>query len=178
MIVKVTGRNIDISDAVRDQVEKKLSKLDKMFKRETEAYVTFSTQKKDYIVEITIPIKSGSYLRAEAQTSDMYKSIDEASDKIIRQMRRHKTKLEKRFHSSDSIRFDQLETGEVEQESTAKIVKSKRFDVKPMSPEEAVLQMEMLHHNFYVFLNSDTNEFNVVYMRNDGDFGHIEPNYS
>lgn len=165
-----------ISEAVKDQVEKKLGKLDKMFKGETDAHVMFSKHKNIHQVEVTIPVKNGSYLRAVGKEEDMYKAIDDASDKIIRQMRKHKTKLEKRFQSGDSIRFDQIPENEAP-EDDQKIVKVKRFDVKPMSADEAVLQMEMLNHDFYIFRNADTNEINVVYRRTDGDFGVIEPNY-
>ncbi len=173
MIITVSGKNMEISEAVKDQVEKKLALLDKMFKRETEAHVNFSKQKSTYNVEITIPLKNGAILRAVGRELDMYKAIDDASDKIIRQMRKHKTKLEKRFQSGDSIRFDQIPEDAPEEEQ--KIVKTKRFTVKPMSTEEAVLQMELLNHDFYIFLNADTNIINVVYRRGDDNYGHIEP---
>lgn len=174
MNIMVSGKNMEISEAVKAQVEKKLAKLDKMFKRETEAYVNFSKHKNIHHVEITIPLKNGAILRAVGKEDDMYKAIDDSSDKIIRQMRKHRTKLEKRFQSNDSIRFEEIPEGS-EETSEQKIVKTKRFSVKPMNPEEAVLQMELLGHDFYMFLNSDTDEINVVYRRGDGDFGHIEP---
>ena len=104
----------------------------------------------------------------------MYQSIDDAVDKISKQMKKHKTKIEKRFHANDSIRFEEIpESTEVYEEQA--IVKTKRFGVKPMMAEEAVLQMELLGHDFFVFLNGDTDEINVVYKRKDGDFGLIEP---
>lgn len=174
MKIVVSGRNITISEAVKDQVDKKLKKLDKMFKSETEAFVTFSTQRHLHLVEITIPIKNGAYLRAVGSQEDMYKAIDDASDKIIRQMRKHKTKLERRFHSHNSFDFDEIPEHD-EAESDIRIVRSKKFALKPMHPEEAVLQMDLIHHDFYVFINGETDEVNVVYRRNDGDFGLIEP---
>ncbi len=174
MNVTISGKNVQISEAVKEQVAKKLSKLDKMFKDETEAHVNIGKQKNFHHVEITIPLKKGAFLRAVGKADDMYKAIDESSDKIIRQMRKYKTKLEKRFHSNDSIRFDQVPAHE-EVEEEQKIVRTKSFQVDPMTPEEAVLQMEMLNHDFFVFLNGDSGEINVVYKRNDGNFGHIEP---
>ena len=174
MKVIVTGRNLVITEAIRDQVEKKLGKFDKMFKSDVEAHATFSTQKNKHIVEVTIPLKDGAFLRAEGITEDMYQSIDEAIDKISKQMNKHKTKIEKRFYANDSIRFDEIpEATEVYEDQA--IVKTKRFGVKPMMAEEAVLQMDLLGHDFFVFLNGDTEEINVVYRRKDGDFGLIEP---
>lgn len=174
MNIIVSGKNMEISEAVKAQVEKKLAKLDKMFKHETEAHVNFSKHKNMYHVEITIPLKNSAILRAVGKEDDMYKAIDDSSDKIIRQMRKHRTKLEKRFQSNDSIRFDQIPEMQ-EDAGEQKIVKTKRFSVKPMSAEEAVLQMELIGHDFYMFLNADTDEINVVYRRGDGDYGHIEP---
>ncbi len=174
MKVNVTGRNLVITDAIREQVEKKLSKFDKMFNSDIEASATFSVQKNKHIVEVTIPLKNGALFRAEAISDDMYMSIDEAIDRISKQMKKHKTKLEKRFHANDSIRFEEIPDA-VEPIVESSIVKTKRFGVKPMGPEEAVLQMELLGHDFFVFLNGDTEEINVVYKRKDGDFGLIEP---
>lgn len=174
MRVIVTGRNLVITEAIKDQVEKKLGKFDKYFKGDVEAHATFSTQKNNHIVELTFPLKNGTFFRAEGVTEDMYQSIDDAVDKIAKQMKKHKTKIEKRFHANDSIRFEEIpESTEVYEEQA--IVKTKRFGVKPMMAEEAVLQMELLGHDFFVFLNGDTDEINVVYKRKDGDFGLLEP---
>lgn len=174
MKVIVTGRNLDITDAIKDQVVSKLSKFDKYFNSEVEAQATFSTQKNLHIVEVTIPLKNGSFFRAEGVTDDMYSSIDEAVDRISKQMKKHKTKIQKRFQGRESIKFELIPEPET-QEKEASIVKTKRFAVKPMVPEEAVLQMELLGHDFFVFLNGETDEVNVVYKRKDGDFGLIEP---
>lgn len=174
MKVIVTGRNLVITDAIKDQVEKKLSKFDKYFKSDVEAHATFSTQRNNHIVEVTIPLRNGSIFRAEGITEDMYASIDEAIDKIAKQMKKHKTKIEKKFHAHDSIKFEAI-PDMTEPIVEASIVKTKRFAVKPMHPEEAVLQMELLGHDFFVFLNGETEEVNVVYKRKDGDFGLIEP---
>ncbi len=174
MKVIVTGRNLVITDAIREQVEKKLDKFDKYFKSDVEAHATFSTQKNKHIVELTIPLKNDTIFRAESRTEDMYGSIDEAIEKISRQMRKHKTKIEKRFHDQESIRFEAIPEN-TEQYQDSSIVKTKRFGIKPMMPEEAVLQMDLLGHDFFVFLNGETDDVNVVYRRKDGDFGLIEP---
>ncbi len=174
MKVIVTGRNLVITEAIRDQVEKKLGKFDKYFRSDVEAQATFSVQKNKHIVEVTIPLKNGTLFRAESRTDDMYGSIDEAVDKIAKQLKKHKSKIEKRFHDHESIRFEEIpESTEPYEESS--IVKTKRFGVKPMMPEEAVLQMDLLGHDFFVFLNGETDDINVVYRRKDGDFGLIEP---
>lgn len=180
MKIIVSGKNLVITDAIKAQVEKKLKKYDKYFKTEVDAFVTISTQKSRHIVEITISLKNGAMLRAESATEDMYLSIDQAIDKISRQMRKHKTKLERRFRGNHSIRFDEIPNEVVQSkgEEEPTIVKVKKFDVKPMLPEEAVLQMEMLNHDFFVFLNGDTNEVNIVYKRKDGHYGQIEPTLS
>lgn len=174
MKVIVTGRNLVITDAIKDQVEKKLSKFDKFFRSDVEAQATFSTQKDDHIVELMIPFKNGTIFRAESRTEDMYGSIDEAIDKISKQLKKHKSKIEKKFHANDSIRFESIPEPE-EKSVEASIVKTKRFGIKPMHAEEAVLQMDLLGHDFFVFLNGETDEVNVVYKRKDGDYGLIEP---
>jgi putative sigma-54 modulation protein len=174
MKVIVTGRNLVITDAIREQVEKKLSKFDKYFKSDVEAQATFSTQKDDHIVEVTIPLKNGTTFRAESRTDDMYAAIDDSIDKISRQMKKHKTKIERRFHDHESIRFEAIPDSTEKYEESS-IVKTKRFGIKPMMPEEAVLQMELIGHDFFVFLNGETDDVNVVYKRKDGDFGLIEP---
>lgn len=174
MKVIVTGRNMKVSEPLRDAVESKLEKFDTYFRSDIEAHVTFSHQKSNQIVEITIPLKNGKLFRVEETTEDMYVSIDNAIEKLKKQIRKHKTKIEKRFHAHESIKFESIPLHE-ETEPESKIVRTKKFAVKPMDPEEAVLQMEMLGHDFFVFLNGETEEVNVVYMRKDGDYGLIEP---
>lgn len=174
MKLTITGRNLVITDAIREQVERKLEKFDKYFRDDVEAHATFSVQKGNHIVEVMIPLKNDTIFRAEARTDDMYNSIDEAIDKISKQMKKHKTKIEKRFHANDSIRFENIPVEDKKMED-AIIVKTKRFGIKPMHPEEAVLQMDLLGHDFFVFLNGETDEVNVVYRRKDGDYGLIEP---
>lgn len=176
MKVIVSGRNIDVTTAIRTQIENKLEKFDKFFKSDVEAHATVGSTKGTGSIEITIPLKNGAIIRAEEQDGDLYAALDMAVDKLSKQIKKHKTKLEKQYRSHDTIKFDaipSLDDGEVEVSHA--IVKNKSFPVKPMGPEEAVLQMELLGHNFFVFLNGDTDEVNVVYARKDGRFGLIEP---
>jgi putative sigma-54 modulation protein len=172
----VSGKNFDITDAIRDRVHKRLSKFEKYFSPDTEAHATLSVEKNRHIIEVTIPF-NGVILRGEEATGDMYTSIDNVVDKLERQMRRQKTKLERRI-KDDSIRFENwaAPTEEFEDEEV-RVVRTKRFAMKPMPTEEAVLQMELLGHNFFVFSNAETEEVNVVYKRKDGNYGLIEPEF-
>jgi putative sigma-54 modulation protein len=160
---------------LRDTVEKKLSKLDKYFYKDVEVKVVLSVEKLRQIIEITVPF-SGTVIRAEENTDDMYNSIDNAVDALERQIRKHKTKLQSRKHNMETIRFENIEPLDYYEEES-KIVKTKRFAMKPMNVEEAVLQMDLVNHNFYVFLNAETEEVNVVYKRKDNNVGLIEPEF-
>lgn len=176
MKVIVSGRNIDVTDAIRTQIESKLDKFDKFFRSDIEVHATVGSIKGIGSIEITIPLKNGAIIRAEEKDRDLYAALDMAVDKLGKQIKKHKTKLEKQYRSHDTIKFEaipNLEAGE--EEDSHDIVKTKSFPVKPMAPEEAVLQMELLGHNFFVFLNGETDEVNVVYARKDGKFGLIEP---
>ena len=176
MRTKVSGKNIDITNALKDRVEKKLSKFGKYFSPDTEAQATLSVEKNRHIIEVTIPF-NGVILRGEEATGDMYTSIDNVVDKLERQMKRQKTKLEKRIKDG-SIKFDNLAASPAEfEDGEVRIVRTKRFAMKPMPIEEAVLQMELLGHSFFVFSNAETEEVNVVYKRKDGNYGLIEPEF-
>lgn len=176
MKVIVNGRNIDVTNAIRTQVEEKLERFDKFFRSDIEAYATVGSIKGTGSIEITIPLKNGVIIRAEESDRDLYAALDMAVDKLSKQIKKHKTKLEKQYRSHDTIKFEAIpDLGDGEVEETHDIVKTKSFPVKPMGPEEAVLQMELLGHSFFVFLNGDTDEVNVVYARKDGKFGLIEP---
>ncbi len=176
MNVIITGKNLQVRDDLKAVIEQKLKKYDKYFHSEIEAHATLSHIKNQQVVELTSPLKNGVTLRAEEASDSMTKSIEAVVDKISRQIRKHKTALEKRYRDTASIRFDDIPTDDIpEEEAKIEIVKSKRFAIKPMDPEEAVLQMQMLHHDFFVFLNAETNEVNVVYERKKGKFGLIEP---
>lgn len=178
MRILVTGKNMDVSNALRETIDKKIGKLDRYLKPETDVYVTLSVEQYRHIVEVTIPI-NGLVLRAQEVTDDMYASIDNVLEKLERQIRKHRTKLDKRLREGAFRDVAPLfiPQGQDEKESRGKIVKSKRFAIKPMDPEEAVMQMELLSHDFFVFTNMETDQVCVVYRRKDGNFGLIEPEY-
>lgn len=173
MKIVVTGKNIPITDALRNAIDSKLSKFERYFKQEIEAYVTLEVNKNRQIIEALLAV-DGINVRAEDASNDMYTSIDGVVDKLANQITKFKTKLEKKHKMHETIRFEQIPDYENEEEEI-KIVRTKRFDVKPMSPEEAVLQMELLGHGFFVFTNAITEELNVVYKRKQGQYGLIEP---
>lgn len=176
MKVSVIAKNTTASPALKDMVEKKLSKIKKFFEPEIEAKVKLSVQKSKQKVEITIPF-NGVILRAEEATEDMYKSIDLVINKLERRIRKQRTKLSKR--NNDSLRFPSLNESvtKEDEEDNGKLVRSKSFKLKPMSAEEAILQMELLGHTFFVYRDADEDKVSVVYKRKDGDYGLLEPDY-
>jgi ribosomal subunit interface protein len=175
MNYNIRGENIEVTPAIREYVEKKVSKLDRYFTETPNASVSVNLrvyQDKKAKVEITIPMKN-LVLRAEELHEDMYAAIDLITDKLERQIRKHKTKVNRKFRGKDvgPIFSDDTPYGE---EEDLELVRTKRFDLKPMDSEEAILQMNLLGHNFYVFQNAETNNTNVVYKRKDGRYGLIE----
>ena len=172
----ITGRNIEITDGLKKAVEEKLHKLEKYFTADTEARITLSVQKEAHKIEVTIPTKQG-LIRAEEVSQDMYVSIDKVQDIIEKQIKKFKNKLidKKQAAMSFSDFFINDEVNDADDEDEIKIVKTKRFSIKPMDPEEACLQMELLGHDFYVFRNAVSDEVCVVYKRKDGKCGIIEP---
>jgi putative sigma-54 modulation protein len=180
MNYNVRGENIEVTPAIREYVEKKISKLERYFTETPNAKVNVNlkfNQDKTSKVEVTIPLPH-LVLRAEETNIDMYAGIDLISDKLERQIRKHKTKVNRKFREKGDfpVTFAVAENSEhVEtDEDDLELVRTKRFDLKPMDSEEAILQMNMLGHSFYVFTNSDTNRTNVVYKRKDGRYGLIE----
>lgn len=180
MNYNVRGENIEVTPAIRDYVEKKISKLERYFTEAPNAKVNVNlkfNQDKTSKVEVTIPLPQ-LVLRAEERNMDMYAGIDLISDKLERQIRKHKTKVNRKFREKGEfpVTFTATENTEAVEtdEDDLELVRTKRFDLKPMDSEEAILQMNMLGHNFYVFTNSDTNRTNVVYKRKDGRYGLIE----
>ena len=173
----ITGRNIEVTPGLKAAVEKKIGKLEHFFTPDTEVFVALSAQKDIQKIEVTIPVK-GNTIRAEESSTDMYVSIDLLDEIIERQIRRYRKKLidKKQAALSFSQNFIEEEE-EVPYDDEIQIVKTKKFAVKPVNPEEACLQMEMLGHNFYVFLNSETDQVNVVYKRKNGTYGLIEPEF-
>ncbi|MDD6794027.1 MAG: ribosome-associated translation inhibitor RaiA [Clostridiaceae bacterium] len=179
MKVTVVAKNIQLTPALKESVEKKISKLNKYFEPEVEARATLSVQKNRQIIEVTIPF-NGVILRGEESTEDMYKSIDLVEAKLERQIRKQKTKLSRK-NSGGSLRYPSFNSFEFkegeEDEDDAKVVKRKQFNVKPMSADEAILQMELLGHNFFVYEDAKTSKVNVMYKRKDGNYGLIDPEY-
>lgn len=171
----ITGRNIDVTPGLREAVIEKIGKLERYFNQDTEAIITLSVTKDRQKIEVTIPVK-GHIIRAEEQSTDMYVSIDLVEEIIERQLRKYKNKLIDKKQSAQSF-SDLFISEEAEPEDEIQIVKTKRFAMKPMDPEEACVQMELLGHNFYVFLNAETEEVNVVYKRKGQTYGLIEPEF-
>ncbi len=170
----ITGRNIDVTEGLKSAVYEKIGKLEKFFAADTEAHVTLSVEKDRQKIEVTIPVK-GSIIRAEQTSSDMYVSIDLVEEIIERQLKKYKNKIIDRKQSGGDFFNQEFLDKDYEEDDTIEIVRTKKFDVKPMDPEEACIQMELLGHNFYVFCNSETNQVNVVYKRKGNTYGLIEP---
>lgn len=171
----ITGRNIDVTPGLREAVIEKIGKLERYFNQDTEAIITLSVTKDRQKIEVTIPVK-GHIIRAEEQSTDMYVSIDLVEEIIERQLKKYKRKLidKKQAPEDFSELFVQEES---EPDDEIKIEKVKKFAMKPMDPEEACVQMELLGHSFYVFLNAETEEVNVVYKRKGHTYGLIEPEF-
>lgn len=172
MKVTIVGKNLEVSDYLRNLTDKKVAKLERFLKPDTQVSVTLAVERSRHICEVTIPF-DGVVLRAEEVTGDMYASIDTALDKLERQIRRHRTKLARDLRAE--IDFPQAEDEADEPER--RIVRTKRFAYKPMSVEEAALQMDLVGHSFFVFTNAETDQVNVLYLRKDGDLGLIEPGF-
>ncbi|MCD8222180.1 MAG: ribosome-associated translation inhibitor RaiA [Clostridiales bacterium] len=171
----ITGRNMDVTPALRSAIEDKLGKLERYFQPETEVIVTLSVQRERQKIEVTIPVK-GNIIRAEKSSTDMYVSIDLVEEIIERQIKKYRKKLIDKKQSAQAF-SDLFINEESVGDETIEIVKSKRFAVKPMDPEEACVQMELLGHSFYVFLNAQTEQVNVVYKRRGNTYGLIEPEF-
>ncbi len=173
MKVTVIAKNIELTQALKDIVQKKISKLEKYFDVEVDAKATLSVQKNIQKIEVTIPF-NGVILRCEESTDDMYKSIDLVEDKLERQIRKQKTKLSRKHNGS--VRFAAIEESAAgQEEEEGSLVKVKKFGVKPMNSEEAILQMDLLGHNFFVYQDAESSKVNVVYKRKDGNYGLLEP---
>ena len=171
----VSGKNIEITNGLREAVVDKLSKLERYFTPDTEVNVTLSVEKDRQRIEVTIPIK-GTIIRAEQVSADMYASIDMVEAILERQLRKYKNKIVDQKQSAMALSQVFLDE-ETAEEDEIKIVRSKRFAIKPMDIEEACVQMELLGHDFFVFRNAETDEVNVVYKRKGNTYGLIEPEY-
>ncbi|REJ10186.1 ribosome hibernation-promoting factor, HPF/YfiA family [Halobacillus trueperi] len=180
----IRGENLEVTDSIKEYVEKKVSKLERYFDTppSSEVHVNLSVYNDEQTIEVTIPMKN-LLLRAEEHNTDLYAAIDLVVDKLERQIRKHKTKVNRKFRQEGAPKHvfaelereaQQYQTQTIDDEFDVDIVKTKRFDLKPMDSEEAALQMDMLGHNFFVFTNADTDETNIVYKRRDGRYGLIE----
>ena len=169
----ILGKNIEVTPGLRSAVEDKIGKLEKYFNPDTEAHVTLSVEKDRQKIEVTIPVK-GNIIRSEQVSNDMYVSIDLVEEIIERQLKKYKTKLIAKEQSAGCFKQDFIEKDYVDEEEVH-IVRTKKFDIKPMYPEDACVQMELLGHNFFVFCNAETDQVNVVYKRKGNTYGLIEP---
>lgn len=169
----IIGRNIDVTEGLKSAVQEKLGKLERYFTPETEIHVTLSVEKDRQKIEVTIPVK-GNIIRSEQVSSDMYVSIDLVEEVIERQLRKYKTKIVNQQQAGGNFQKEFVEDEFLEDEEV-KIIRTKKFGIKPMYPEDACVQMELLGHNFYVFRNAETDEVNVVYKRKGITYGLIEP---
>lgn len=173
MKITISGKNIDVTPGLRQTVNEKLGKLDRYFTPDTQVNVTLSVEKERHKIEVTIPVK-GRIIRSEQVSNDMYVSIDLVEEVIERQLRKYKNRIIDKKQSAENFQKAYVDNDYLENEEI-RIVRTKKFDIKPMYPEDACVQMELLGHNFFVFMNADTDQVNVVYKRKGNTYGLIEP---
>ena len=174
MRIKITGRNIELTEGLKAAVEDKLNKLEKYFTPDTDVYVTLSVEKERQKAEVTIPAK-GNYIRSEQVSNDMYVSIDLVEEIIERQLKKYRTKLVTKQQNASAVFKQEFLDGAADEDEEIKIIRTKKFSMKPMYPEDACVQMELLGHDFFVFINAETEDVNVVYKRKGNTYGLIEP---
>lgn len=173
MNITISGKNIEITEGLKHAINEKLGKLERYFTPDTDVIVTLSVEKERQKIEVTIPVK-GSIIRSEQVSNDMYVSIDLVEEVIERQLRKYKNKIVDKHQTGGNFQKAYMENDYLENEEI-KIIRTKKFDIKPMYPEDACVQMELLGHNFFVFCNAETEEVNVVYKRKGNTYGLIEP---
>ncbi|MDR3348467.1 MAG: ribosome-associated translation inhibitor RaiA [Acidaminococcales bacterium] len=176
MNIAVRGKNIDITPALRDYVEKRVSKVTKYFSEVGNIHAILSVEKNQHCVEVTVPV-NGIILRAQEITGDMYSSVDLVVDKIERQITKYKTKLMKRFRSGADRFRSELVPDSAAVEDEFKVLKTKRFAIRPMSAEEAIMQMNLINHSFFVYFDADDESISIVYKRKDGNYGLLLPEF-
>ena len=177
MKINFTGKNFTTYKRLEDTIDKKFEKLGKYFSDDITINVVLSQERGKDKIEVTINAK-GTVFRAEEVAVDVYEGIDKAVDKLSRQMAKYKGKLQKRYNDNKSLRFENIpEVEEDEEIEEVKIVKTKKFELQPMEVEEAIIRMEMLGHDFFVFLDMETDSVNIVYSRKDGNYGLLETKY-
>ncbi len=175
MHIMITGRNIELTEGLKAAVNDKLGKLEKYFMPETDVQVTLSVEKERQKIEVTIPVK-GNIIRSEQVSNDMYVSIDLVEEVIERQLKKYKKKIISKEQNVSNFRKEFIEK-ESDGDDEIRIIRTKKFDMKPMYPEDACVQMELLGHSFFVFCNAETEEVNVVYKRNGNTYGLMEPEF-
>ena len=171
----ISGKNITVSQGLRTAVEDKLGKLERYFTPDTEVIVTLSVEKERQKIEVTIPVK-GNIIRSEQVSNDMYVSIDLVEEVIERQLRKYKNKIVDKQQAAANFQKEYIDK-DYEEEDEVKIIRTKKFGIKPMYQEDACVQMELLGHNFFVFYNAETDQVNVVYKRKGNTYGLIEPEF-
>lgn len=171
----ISGKNIEVTEGLKSAVKDKLGKLERYFTPDTEVVVTLSVEKERQKIEVTIPVK-GNIIRSEQVSNDMYVSIDLVEEVIERQLRKYKEKIIARHQEGGNFKKEFIEK-ETEPLEEVKIIRTKHFDMKPMYPEDACVQMELLGHSFFVFNNAETEEINVVYKRKGNTYGLMEPEF-
>ena len=172
----ISGKNIEVTEGLKSAIYDKLGRLEKFFADDTDVQVTFSVEKERQKIEVTIPMK-GHIIRAEQSSDDMYVSIDLVVEVIERQVTRYKKKITDKEQNKAYIQKGFFEEDDADDDEEVKIIRSKKFPVKPVYPEDACVQMELLGHSFYVFRNAETDEVNVVYKRKGNTYGLIEPEF-
>ena len=172
----ISGKNITVTEGLKTAVQDKLSKLERYFTPDTEVVVTLSVEKERQKIEVTIPVK-GNIIRSEQVSNDMYVSIDLVEEVIERQLKKYRTKLVTKQQNAAAVFKQDFLDEKSEDDEEIKIIRSKKFDMKPMYPEDACVQMELLGHDFFVFINAETEDVNVVYKRKGNTYGLIEPEY-
>ena len=172
MALTIRGKNIDVTPAIREYIEKRAAKLDRYFDREPDVQAVISVQKDEQTIELTCFVE-GIVLRAVDSAADLYAAVDLVTDKVIRQIHKYKTRLARRLKKDADFRFEP--EVDVPEETDLRVVRTKEFSVRPMDVEEAILQMNLVGHDFFMFLNADTDKMSVVYRRKNGSYGLIGP---
>jgi putative sigma-54 modulation protein len=173
MNINIRGKHIELTDALKDYVLKRVGKLAKYSDDFKDVQVKLMVERDRHRIEVTAPL-NGIILRGEEETEDMYSSIDMVVEKLERQIDKYRTRINKRMRSKVFKDYGTKESG-MNEEPREKVVRNKKFPTKPMSVEEAIMQMNLIGHSFFVFTNADTQEMNVVYVRKNGDYGLLQP---
>lgn len=171
MKLNIKGRNIEVTDALKSYIEKRLNKFNKFLTDLSEVIVTVSTEKFTHKIDVLLKV-NGHLIQAEGKTEDLYSAVDQVVEKLEKQVLKYKEKIQNKY-KKDAVKYPSAASESAE--TAKRIVKFKKFDLRPMVPEEAVDQMELLDKDFFIFVNSFTGDVNVVYRRKDGNYGLIEP---